>query len=142
MKGIEARQRNDVWVTRLWQRDAICLTAPNRRIEIGLERCHDGGRYEGSLYFTTVDGHLVVVDSETLTIKNSIDLKGNFRQSAEHQWLVSRGFGCRSPPSMGWLHSHKEDDGHRQSNLDQATNFNKFKRLRAWHFTILRKDAV
>src|SRR5450756_251840 len=79
MKGIEARQRNDVWVTRLWQRDAICLTAPNRRIEIGLERCHDGGRYEGSLYFTTVDGHLVVVDSETLTIKNSIDLKGNFR---------------------------------------------------------------
>lgn len=75
MKGIEARQRNDVWVTRLWQRDAICLTAPNRRIEIGLERCHDGGRYEGSLYFTTVDGHPVVVDSETLTIKNSIDLK-------------------------------------------------------------------
>ena len=69
------RLGNDVWVTRLWQRDAICLTAPNRRIKIGLERCHDGGRYEGSLYFTTVDGHLVVVDSETLTIKNSIDLK-------------------------------------------------------------------
>src|ERR1035437_595676 len=51
------RLGNDVWVTRLWQRDAICLTAPNRRIKIGLERCHDGVLHEGSLYFTTVDGH-------------------------------------------------------------------------------------
>ena len=69
------RLGNEVWVTRFWQKDAVCLTTPNRRIEIGLERCHDGVLYEGSLYFTTVDGNLVVVDAENLAITSSIDLK-------------------------------------------------------------------
>jgi hypothetical protein len=65
----------DVWVTRFLQKDAICLTAPDRRIEIGVERPHDGVMYEGKLYFTTVDGHLLVVDPDTLRKTEVIDLK-------------------------------------------------------------------
>jgi hypothetical protein len=65
----------DVWVTRFLQKDAICLTAPDRRIEIGVERPHDGVMYEGKLYFTTIDGHLLVVDPDTLRKTEVIDLK-------------------------------------------------------------------
>ena len=49
---------DDVWVTRLRQRDAICLTRPAEPININLERPHDGLLHESLLYFTTVDGHL------------------------------------------------------------------------------------
>jgi hypothetical protein len=33
---------DEIWVTRFEQRDAICLNRPNRKIEIGIERVHDG----------------------------------------------------------------------------------------------------
>ena len=32
----------EVWVTRLSQKDAICLTSPGRRIDIEVQRPHDG----------------------------------------------------------------------------------------------------
>jgi hypothetical protein len=69
----------DVWVTRLCQRDAICLTRPGEAIKIDLERPHDGLLHGGLLYFTTVDGHLVVVDSislKTVSITNLRTFRG------------------------------------------------------------------
>jgi hypothetical protein len=65
----------DIWVTRFEQRDAICLTAPGRRIEIGVERVHDGLLHGGWLYFTTVDGHVAIADPQTLQVVELIDLR-------------------------------------------------------------------
>jgi hypothetical protein len=66
---------DDVWVTRLCQRDAICLTRPAEPIKINLERPHDGLLHQGLLYFTTVDGHLVIVDSISLKTVSIVDLR-------------------------------------------------------------------
>jgi len=66
---------DDVWVTRFHQRDAICLTRPSQSINIALERPHDGLVCNGRIYFTTVDGHLVVADSTSLQIVSISDLR-------------------------------------------------------------------
>ena len=80
---------DDVWATRFEQRDAICLTQPNRRIEIGSERVHDGVLHDDRLYFTTVNGHLAVVNPQTLAVEETLDL------NALHEEDVLLGW-CRS----------------------------------------------
>jgi hypothetical protein len=65
---------NEIWVTRFQQRDAICLTKPGPRIEIGVERPHDGYVFGDKIYFTTVDGHVVIASTRTLKTEQSIDL--------------------------------------------------------------------
>jgi len=66
---------HDVWVTRFRQRDAICLTRPEKRIDIGLESPHDGLVWNKRVYFTLVDGRLVVANPDTLTIDSVVDFK-------------------------------------------------------------------
>jgi hypothetical protein len=64
-----------LWVTRAQQKDAICLTDRNRRIAIGGEYIHDGCPFRGMIYFTSVDGRVILVDRESLKIAEIIDLK-------------------------------------------------------------------
>jgi hypothetical protein len=64
----------EIWATRFEQKDAICLNRPDRRIDIGLERVHDGVPHEGFVYFTTVNGNLVVVNAQTLKVDEVINL--------------------------------------------------------------------
>jgi len=66
---------NDVWVTRFHQRDAVCLTRPSQSINIALERPHDGVLWDGRIYFTTVNGHLVIADATSLQIVSALDLR-------------------------------------------------------------------
>jgi len=68
------RVGEDIWVTRFEQRDAICLTQPDQRIDIGVQRPHDGDVHEGRIYFTTVDGHIVVANLENKQVEQIIDL--------------------------------------------------------------------
>lgn len=65
---------DDVWVTRFFQRDAICLTDRKKRIDLGGEKPHDGVALAGYLYFTTVDGRLVIVNATTLLVETIVDL--------------------------------------------------------------------
>ena len=65
---------DEVWVTRFEQRDAISLTRPGRRIDIGVQRPHDGHVVGDWIYFTTVDGHLVVASRHTLKVEDVFDL--------------------------------------------------------------------
>jgi hypothetical protein len=60
--------RGEPFVTRFEMRDAISLRDPSRRIDIGGERVHDGDLVGSHLYFTTVDGQLVVVDADSLEV--------------------------------------------------------------------------
>jgi hypothetical protein len=64
----------DVWVTRFYQRDAICLTTPGRRINVAVQGPHDGYVVGDRIYFTTVDGHVVIADWKTLQVVETIDL--------------------------------------------------------------------
>jgi hypothetical protein len=65
----------DVWVTRLHERDAICLTDAGKRIDISLEGPHDGVVRGKDIYFTLVDGRLVVANADTLSIDRVTDFK-------------------------------------------------------------------
>jgi hypothetical protein len=64
----------EVWVTRFAQRDAVCLTSPGRRINIEVEKPHDGLLFEDQLYFTTVNGLVVIANVHTLQVERVFDL--------------------------------------------------------------------
>jgi hypothetical protein len=65
----------DLWVTRLHQRDAVCLTDTGKRIDIALESPHDGVVRGKDVYFTLVDGRVALANADTLTIDRVFDLK-------------------------------------------------------------------
>jgi hypothetical protein len=73
---------DEVWATRFEQRDAVSLTRPGRRIAIDLERPHDGLVHDGRVWFTTVNGKVVVADAASLEVVEVIDL-ADFQSSAE-----------------------------------------------------------
>lgn len=65
---------DEIWVTRFEQRDAISLSQPGRRIDIAIQRPHDGCLFGDSIYFTTVDGHVVLANPKTLRVEKTCDL--------------------------------------------------------------------
>jgi hypothetical protein len=64
-----------VWVTRFRQRDAICVTQPGLRIDVAVQTPHDGLVFGDHVYFTTVDGQIVIASTKTLKVDQVIDLK-------------------------------------------------------------------
>jgi len=74
---------HEVWVTRLMQRDAICLTKPGPRIDIAVQGAHDGYIFSGRIYFTTVDGHIIIANRDTLRVEDTIDLNQMSGQSSQ-----------------------------------------------------------
>jgi hypothetical protein len=65
---------DEVWVTRFDQKDAISLTQPGRRIDIGVQRPHDGHVAGDWIYFSTVDGHVVIANRHTLKVEEVFNL--------------------------------------------------------------------
>lgn len=65
---------DEPWATRFHQMDAVSLIDPSRRIHIEGERVHDGVVYEGYVYFTNVDGKVIVVHPRSLKVEERIDL--------------------------------------------------------------------
>jgi hypothetical protein len=63
-----------IWATRFEQRDAVCVEDFSQRIAIESERPHDGVLHDGELYFTTVDGHVVVADAAKRMVVRRFDL--------------------------------------------------------------------
>jgi len=66
----------DIWVTRAWQKDALCLTCPERRFSVGTETIHDGLVIGDSIWFTSVDGKVIEIDRGSLQVKRLVDLNG------------------------------------------------------------------
>ena len=64
-----------IWVTRCDLMDAVCVEDFNLRIDIGQGLIHDGVIHNKHIYFTTVDGKVIVFNTETLTQIAYIDLK-------------------------------------------------------------------
>lgn len=65
---------DEIWSTRFHQGDALCLNDPHKRIPLSTERIHDGVVYEGLVYFTTVNGRILIANPRTLTVEEVIDL--------------------------------------------------------------------
>jgi hypothetical protein len=65
----------EVWATRFYQRDAISLNGSGRKIDISVEKPHDGLLCGERIYFTAVDGKIVIVNRHTLQVNQVIDLR-------------------------------------------------------------------
>jgi hypothetical protein len=76
----------DIWVTRCLQKDAICLTKPNKQIQIGEEKVHDGVVVGNLIYFTQVTGRVVIVDIHTLKVKQVFNLNNMTNTSQPLGW--------------------------------------------------------
>lgn len=76
----------EIWVTRFMQSDAVCLTSPGKRIDIEVEKPHDGLLFDDHLYFTTVDGHVVIANRHTLQVERIFDLNEIDRKKAVLGW--------------------------------------------------------
>lgn len=67
----------EIWVTRFRQRDAICLTKPGGRIDIAVQTPHDGLIHGDRIYFTTVDGRVVIVNRKSLKVDEVVNLNAS-----------------------------------------------------------------
>ena len=68
---------DEIWVTRLKQRDVICLNNPKKKITIDEGMPHDGFVKGNELYFTTVNGYIVIFNTKTLKKVRAIKLTGS-----------------------------------------------------------------
>jgi hypothetical protein len=76
----------ELWATRFQQKDAVCISRPGSgRIDIGIAIPHDGFLHEGMLYFTTVDGHVVIANAETFKVEEVVNL-GDLHGRARLGW--------------------------------------------------------
>jgi hypothetical protein len=66
---------DEVWVTRFNQRDAVSMSGSKKRIEIAVEKPHDGLVDDDRILFTTVDGKIIIVNRHTLRIERIVDLR-------------------------------------------------------------------
>jgi hypothetical protein len=89
----------ELWATRFHQGDAVSLTRPGERIHISSERIHDGIVYEGHVYFTAVNGRVVVVDTDRLEAAETFDLTAMH----EHRSLLGWCRGLLLDGSRLWV---------------------------------------
>lgn len=118
----------EVWVTRLQQRDAICLTTPGPRIDIAVQRPHDGYLFQDKIYFTTVDGHIVIANQKTMQVEQTIDLNQMSNRSdqvlgwcrgvlpLDERWLwvgFTRVRPTKFVENVSWIrHGHRHKSTH------------------------------
>ncbi len=104
------------WVTRFRQGDAICLLGGKGTIKVAHERIHDGCFHEGSVWFTSVDGHVIKTDPSTGRVLDDFDLNsmddrdlplGWCRSIHFHEGLAYVGFSRVRPTkikqNLAWL---------------------------------------
>ena len=113
------------WATRFEQRDAVALDDLDDRINIGLERLHDGLVADGRVYFTTVDGKVVIADSARRQVIEVIDLTTfhpadtrlgwcrGIHLDGDRLWVgFSRIRPTKFRENVGWvMHGFKRDVG-------------------------------
>ena len=80
---------DDIWATRFHLKDAVCLTKPGQRIAINVGLPHDGVVHEGMIYFTTVNGYVVIANPVTLEVEEVIGLTSMHRPDVQLGWCRS-----------------------------------------------------
>ncbi len=81
------------WVTRGFKNDVMRLDDPSETVRLSELRVHDGVAHQGLLYFTSVDGTIIVLDPETKKIVERVDLKALEQTDLPLGWC--RGLAVR-----------------------------------------------
>ena len=64
----------DAWVSRCDSRDLFCLTSDRPPVAVADRWIHDGLVRGDSIYFTAVNGQVIIVDRPTMTVRRTVDL--------------------------------------------------------------------
>ena len=78
---------DDIWTTRCNKKDAQCLTDFGKKIDLSgkgirdVSLPHDGIFHNGNIYFTSVDGNILVADEKSLKVHDIINI-GEFLDAA------------------------------------------------------------
>lgn len=80
---------DDIWATRFHLKDAVCLTKPGQRIAINVGLPHDGVVHDGMIYFTTVNGYVVIANPVTLEVEEVIGLNSMHGPDVQLGWCRS-----------------------------------------------------
>lgn len=80
--------RNELWITRFYQKDLYCVDGPRTGARVRLADCgvHDGALHDTTVWCTAVDGRVLAVDLEELAVK------------ADHEVPAFGGVGAH----VGW----------------------------------------
>ena len=109
----------DIWVTRFEQRDAVCLTGRGQRMKIDIQRPHDGTVHGDFVYFTTVDGHVIVVDKSSHQVEEMIDLNSIHNLGSVRRMSTALGW-CRALAVSGskvWVGFSRFRDTQHKENI-------------------------
>ena len=134
---------DEPFATRFECRDAVSLRDPSRRIDLGGERVHDGVVHGDHIYFTSVDGHVVVVDRVSLRVVDRLALAAHHGSDAvlgwcrgllvgdDHVWVgFSRIRATRFRQTLSWVRTgaaafhptriarYRLDDGSCEAEMD------------------------
>jgi hypothetical protein len=77
---------DEIWATRFHRKDAVCVTRPGRRIAIDVGLPHDGVLHDGMIFFTTVNGNVVIANPVTLQVEDIIDLNSIYGAEVQLGW--------------------------------------------------------
>jgi len=77
---------DDIWVSRGKQHDVYCVTQPGKRVGF-CGHPHDGVQIDGKVHFTTVNGFIHVLDEDTMTIEDTIDLNQIEQREVDLGWM-------------------------------------------------------
>jgi hypothetical protein len=130
----------EIWTTRFEQGDAICLTTPRDPVKISNERIHDGFVHGGHIYFTAVDGKVVVVDQRSLNVDEIIDLNPLHGDGELMGWCRGIAF---DDEGMAWVGFSRLRPTQFRDNVAWVKN--RFKRMKSTHlarFDLEKKEFV
>ena len=77
---------DELWTTRFQQKDAISMKDPSRRIDIQIGLPHDGLVQGDFIYFTTVNGRVVIANKNTLRVEQIVNLNEFHDYAAPLGW--------------------------------------------------------
>ncbi len=80
---------DELWVTRFNQKDLLCLSNPEKRIDIGIEKVHDGNIFNGKIFATTVNGFLVIADPVSCNVLKTHNLNEITKSNKILSWCRS-----------------------------------------------------
>lgn len=89
-------RNGDLWVTQLRTSRVVCLTGDDPRVDIEAGMPHDGRYLRDRLAFTTTNGHVVLVDPDSMRVQASHNLSSMTPNADFLGWC--RGI-CEDPRS-------------------------------------------
>ena len=96
-----------LWMTRFKQKDAVCVSEPERRIPIDVGNPHDGLVHGASVWFTTTNGHLVQSDPETCIVQNVYDMNQASKDGIPPGWCRA---AYRGANRVRWVQSYPQNE--------------------------------